>query len=110
MFMRQISVTVMIVLLCAANADENRLPIVYEDNFEKGAAPWQPTDPNAWKIERTERGQVYSQFKKKSNYKPPHRSPYNLSYRGLVKVLGPAPQGICHEVIRESPEQECRAL
>lgn len=100
MFMRQISVTVMIVLLCAANADENRLPIVYEDNFEKGAAPWQPTDPNAWKIERTERGQVYSQFKKKSNYKPPHRSPYNLSllkdihvgdFELTVKVLSTHP-------------------
>jgi hypothetical protein len=55
------------------------LPLVFEDDFENGANHWQPTDETSWKIEKTDAGSVYSQFKKRSNYKPPHRSPYNIS-------------------------------
>jgi len=59
------------------------LPIVYRTDFEKGAADWKPTDGSAWKIDKSiTTDAVYSQFKKKSNYSPPHRSPYNIS---LVK-------------------------
>jgi len=62
-------------------ADE--LPIVYQSDFEKGAADWKPTDASAWKIDKSiTTDAVYSQFKKKSNYNPPHRSPFNIS---LVK-------------------------
>ncbi len=57
------------------------LPLVFEDDFEKGADGWQPTDAAAWKIAETDDGKVYNQFKN-SNYKPPHRSPLNIS---LVK-------------------------
>ena len=55
------------------------LPEVYSDDFEQGAGNWQPTDDAAWKVEKTDRGQVYSQFKKRSDYQPPHRSPHNIS-------------------------------
>ncbi|HYW79306.1 MAG TPA: hypothetical protein VE890_06990, partial [Thermoguttaceae bacterium] len=51
---------------------------VFEDNFEKGADHWQPTDPAAWKITETDQGKVYDQFQQ-SKYKPPHRSPLNIS-------------------------------
>ncbi len=55
------------------------LPLIYQDDFESGAAAWKPTDATAWKITKTDAGAVYSQFKKKSDYEPPHRSPYNVS-------------------------------
>lgn len=71
-------------LSAAAIGEEAKLPLVFSDDFEDGAERWQPTDAAAWKIQKTDRGQVYSQFKKRSNYKPPHRSPYNIA---LVKEL-----------------------
>ncbi|OHB71458.1 MAG: hypothetical protein A2V70_08090 [Planctomycetes bacterium RBG_13_63_9] len=59
-------------------AEQSKLPLVYQDDFEKGADHWQPTDPNAWKITETDRGKVYNQFRN-SNYEPPHRSPLNIA-------------------------------
>ncbi len=55
------------------------LPVVHEDNFDSGADAWKPTDDAAWKVKETESGKVYSQHKKRSDYQPPHRSPYNIS-------------------------------
>ena len=57
------------------------MPLVFEDDFENGADRWEPTDAKAWKIVETDRGKVYNQFRN-SDYRGPHRSPYNIS---LVK-------------------------
>ncbi|HUT11558.1 MAG TPA: hypothetical protein VMY42_13740 [Thermoguttaceae bacterium] len=65
----------------AIAAEATDLPLVFEDDFEKGADHWQPTDAEAWKIAQTDGGKVYNQFKN-SKYSPPHRSPLNIS---LVK-------------------------
>src|SRR5262245_24552199 len=62
-------------------AEEQELPFVFEDDFEKGAENWQPSDAKAWDVKKTDKGQVYSQHKKQSDFKPPHRSPFNLSLR-----------------------------
>ena len=64
-------------------AEEKQVPLVFQDDFEKGADRWQPTDPAAWKIVKTNSGQYYSQFQL-SKYKPPFRSPLNIC---LVKDL-----------------------
>jgi hypothetical protein len=66
-----------------APAGEKQLPLVFADDFAKGAERWQPSDPAAWKIVKTDKGQYYSQFKQ-SKYKTLHRSPFNFS---LVKDL-----------------------
>lgn len=58
---------------------DDKLPIVFQDDFEAGAGRWQPQDPAQWQIKKTDQGQVYSQFKKESTYKGPHRSPFNVS-------------------------------
>lgn len=71
----------------AVAAEKCELPLVFEDGFEKGADHWQPTDANAWKIAKTDRGQVYNQFQN-SKYKPPHRSPLNISLVKDVVVVG----------------------
>jgi len=64
--------------LCQPVAAEKKLKLVYKDDFEKGAKNWEPTDKNAWRLRKTAKGLVYNQFKG-SKYKPPHRSPVNIS-------------------------------
>ncbi len=60
------------------------MPLLFEDDFEKGADRWEPTDAKAWKLVETDGNHVFSQFAKNSQYKPPHRSPYN---RAMIKDL-----------------------
>lgn len=64
------------------------LPLVFEEDFETGADRWEPMDKTGWKLAKTEgeHGQVYSQFKKNGDYKPPYRSPVNISLVKEVKV------------------------
>jgi hypothetical protein len=65
-------------------AGDPKLPLLFADDFEKrGAEQWQPTDPNAWRIVKTDKGHVYNQFAM-SKYTPKVRSPHNIS---LVKEL-----------------------
>ncbi len=65
-------------LSCGAEQHDG-LPLIFADDFEQGADHWQPTDPKAWKITETDgQGKVYDQHRQ-SDYKPPHRSPSNLS-------------------------------
>src|SRR5438093_3138716 len=65
--------------LWLAGVADDKLPIVFQEDFEKGADRWQPQDPAQWQIKKTENGQDYSQFKKETTFKPPHRSPTNVS-------------------------------
>jgi hypothetical protein len=60
-----------------------KLPLLFKDDFRKGADRWLPTDAAAWKVIDTDKGKAYSQFRQ-SKYKPPHRSPLNFA---LVKDL-----------------------
>src|SRR5438309_1643154 len=67
----------------AAGDPPTQLPFVFQTDFSRGADQWQPTDPAAWKVVKTDKGFFYSQFQQ-SKYKPPHRSPFNMS---LVRDL-----------------------
>jgi hypothetical protein len=67
----------------AGDKGDKSLPLVFRDDFKKGADFWEPTDPAAWKVAKGKLGPVYSQFRQ-SKYKPPHRSPLNVS---LLKDL-----------------------
>jgi len=71
--------------IARVDAAPPELPLLVKEDFERGAKRWQPTDSAAWKLKATDSGQVYSQFKKRSKYEPPHRSPYNISL--LKEVL-----------------------
>jgi hypothetical protein len=62
-----------------ARSEEKQLPVVFEEDFEDGAGAWKPFDATAWKLEKANGSQVYSQFKKETDYKPPHRSPFLIS-------------------------------
>jgi hypothetical protein len=71
----------------SSGAANEKLPLLIEEDFEQGAGRWQPTDPKAWKAEKTETGTIYHQFQKQSDYKPPHRSPLHIA---LLKDLAVA--------------------
>ncbi len=66
-------------------ADET-LPLIFQEDFEAGAERWQPLDAKQWKVKKTDRGQVFSQFDKKSTFQPPHRSPFNVALLKEVVV------------------------
>jgi hypothetical protein len=50
-----------------------------KENFESGADHWEPMDKKAWTLKKSDSGYVYSQHKKQTSYKPPHRSPVNIA-------------------------------
>lgn len=56
----------------------SNLPLVFADDFEKGFDHWKPTDTKAWRVSTDKGNHVYSLFQQ-SKYKPPHRSPLNIS-------------------------------
>ncbi len=60
------------------SASAAELPLLLKEDFESGSDRWQPMDPNSWKVLKTPEGNVYSLFAQ-SKYKPPHRSPVNIS-------------------------------
>ena len=65
------------------SAAMNGLPLVFSDDFESGAAKnWKVTDPQAWKVVEQNGNHVFALTKKKSDFEPPVRSPYN---RALVE-------------------------
>ena len=83
---RQLVIVLMVALASAAALAADELPVVFEENFEKGADHWQPLDEKQWQLKKTDQGQVFSQHEKKSAYKPPHRSPTNVALLKDVTV------------------------
>ena len=73
-------------LLSPLMAEESALPLVWQDDFEKGAQHWQPLDAEGWKVKKTVAGNVFSQFKKDSSYRGPHRSPFHIALLKDVRV------------------------
>jgi len=67
-------------------AEEPKLPRLFTDDFEKGADHWKPFDESIWRIEESGDGHVYSQFQNKTNYNPPHRSPFLISLLDDIAV------------------------
>jgi len=59
------------------------LPIVFQDDFEKGPSRWMPTDAKAWKVVAMGGTKVFYQHAQ-SKYAPPFRSPLNIA---IVKDL-----------------------
>ncbi|MHC4477292.1 MAG: 3-keto-disaccharide hydrolase [Planctomycetota bacterium] len=62
-----------------ARVRAHRWPVIFEADFEdRKLDAWQPTDPQAWRVETGREGRVLS-LSGKSNYKPPVRSPLNIN-------------------------------
>jgi hypothetical protein len=80
------AVVITLGVLAPCDAVGNPLRRVFQDDFSDGADRWEPTDTTAWKVVKKKGGAVYSQHKKRSNYEPPHRSPYNISLVRDIQV------------------------
>jgi len=59
-------------------------PLAFADDFAKGAARWEPTDPGAWKLGTDGGRATWGLTRRKSDYQPRVRSPHNVA---LVKDL-----------------------
>ena len=55
------------------------LPLLVTEQFTSGADRWEPTDPKAWTVIEQNGNKVYCLLKKRSDFNPPVRSPYNRS-------------------------------
>jgi hypothetical protein len=70
---------------CTSLEGSGKGKLVYKADFEDGdLSGWEATDANAWWIEYFEGNMVLSLHEKKSDYKPPVRSPLN---RNMIKDL-----------------------
>jgi hypothetical protein len=90
--MRRCAVALPVVMFCVATArgaeqttsEAAKLPLLFSEDFEHGADHWEPTDAAAWKVVPSRHVSAYSLFKQ-SKFKPPHRSPFNVSLlKGVV--------------------------
>lgn len=64
----------------------SKRPLLLAEDFSDGAGRWQPTDASAWKIEGSGEGSFYALIKKRSDYRPEVRSPYNISLLEDIEV------------------------
>jgi hypothetical protein len=78
MLVRELA-AIMCCIVVTSTVSAEELPVVYREDFEKGADHWQPFDAKQWQIKKTGPGHVFSQFQKISSHKPPHRSPFNVA-------------------------------
>ncbi|MDA0591041.1 MAG: prolyl oligopeptidase family serine peptidase [Planctomycetota bacterium] len=64
----------------------SRQPLLAYEDFDGDASRWEPTDTAAWKVVKNEGRSFYSLIKKRSDYEPKVRSPYNYSLLRDVEV------------------------
>jgi hypothetical protein len=104
---RALAVLFAFCLLAVAGDEPGKtLPLVFEDDFEKGADRWEPTDPKGWKVIETKQGKVFSQFRKDSASKPPHRSPYHIALVKDVVVSDFVLQAKCQSTVKDYPHRD----
>lgn len=60
------------------------LPLVFTEDFERGADRWETTDDSAWELHAHGSGKAFGLNRRQSNYKPEVRSPHNIA---LIKDL-----------------------
>ncbi len=55
------------------------LPLVFQEDFEKGRERWQVTDETSWTHRVVEGNAVFGINRRESDYQPPHRSPLHIA-------------------------------
>jgi hypothetical protein len=97
-----------LLLLAATTAsaqEEKQLPLLFSDDFSKGAEHWQPTDPKAWRVVKADKGFVYNQFQQ-SKYKTLVRSPFNISLLKDLKVTDFVLEAKVQSTGKDSPHRD----
>ena len=62
------------------------LPLVFEEDFEKGHKRWETTDDKCWTHRKVEGNHVFGINRRKCDYKPKVRSPHHIALIRDVKV------------------------
>jgi hypothetical protein len=62
------------------------LPLVFSEDFEKGAERWKTTDDSSWAHREVDGNKVFSITSRKNSYKPKVRSPYHIALIKDVEV------------------------
>lgn len=55
------------------------MPLLAHEDFDSGADRWSTTDASAWQVESKSGRSYFALTKKRSDYEPPVRSPYNMA-------------------------------
>ena len=64
------------------SADHHGPKLLFKENFSRGTKGWKLTDNSAWeltKVAKDSEDLAFELTKKRSDYKPPHRSPFNIA-------------------------------
>jgi hypothetical protein len=81
------------------------LPILVSEDFEKGAARWEFSDPKAWKIEETPKGKILRLFEK-TIPKTPHKSPLAIALLKDVSVGDFILEADVRSTVKRYPQQD----
>ena len=87
LLMLGLSIAISSAIVQTTSAESNQpgdLPLVFEDDFEKGRSRWQTTDDAAWSLHDNDNGKAFGLNKKISDYTPKYRSPHNIA---LIKGI-----------------------
>lgn len=76
--MRKIPLILALPFVVATLLRADELPLVFSDDFSKGAGAWEPTDAEAWKTSKIDGNPAY-EILGGSKYEPPYRSPFNIA-------------------------------
>ncbi len=81
------------------------LPVLVSEDFEKGIERWEFSDPKAWKILETPKGNVLSLFEK-TTPKAPHRSPFGIALLKDVIVGDFVLEADVQSSVKDYPQQD----
>ncbi len=70
------------------DADEQSqgMPLVFNEDFERGTERWQTTDDTAWSLSERDGNHVFGLNRRISNYQPKFRSPHNIALIKDIKL------------------------
>ncbi len=81
------------------------LPKLATEDFEAGADRWEFSDPKAWKVEKTDKGNVLSLFER-TTPKVPHRSPFAIALLKDVTVGDFVLEADFQSTVKPYPKQD----
>ena len=70
----------------AEESPKKKLPLIFEENFEKGHKRWEVTDKKSWTHCKVDGNHVFGINRRNSDYKPKVRSPYHIALIKDVNV------------------------
>ena len=78
-----LSITILFLFIALNHAENEKkgmeLPLIFEEDFEKGYSNWEVTDTKSWTHRKVDNNHVFGINRRKSDYKPKVRSPLHIA-------------------------------